>query len=128
MSPRLSAVALALLGCASPPDQGACEGIQTIPCGDGYLDPSGAWVTSTWTGPRIRYPAYTTVRLCHGLGRIPTSVELWASFSPDGLLAMQVGNVASVLPTCDGMQGVTTNSVLLRNGGGQEFYIRVVLR
>jgi hypothetical protein len=36
--------------------------------------------------------------------------------------------VASVLPTCDGAQGVTANSVLLRNGGGQEFYIRVVLR
>lgn len=121
-------VALGAQGCADPPDANACGNIQEVSCDGGTLDDTGAWMSSAWTGPHVSYPAFTTLRVCHGLGRVPTSVEVWASFVPDGLLAQQIGNVGSVLPSCDGTPGVTDRYVLLRNGGGQDFFARFVLR
>lgn len=117
-----------IIGCASPPDTDQCLDIRRIDCDGGYLDDSGAWVSAPWRGPFTPYPALTTVEFCHGLGRPPTSVELWASFEPTGNLAQQIGNVATVVPYCGTRKGVTDHSVLLRNGGGQDFYVRVVFR
>lgn len=118
----------ALAGCASPPDTNACQSVVEIPCVGGSVDPTGAWVSAPWSGPLANYPAYTTFRLCHGLGRAPTSVEVYGAFSPSGNLALLVGNPATVVPTCNGEPGITTNSILLRNGGGQDFYARFILR
>lgn len=120
--------ALGLLGCASPPDTNACQSVVPIPCVGGMIDATGAWVSAPWTGPLANYPAYTTFRVCHGLGRAPTSVEVWGSFSPTGNLAQLIGNPATIVPTCDGDPGISSNSILVRNGGGQDFYARFVLR
>ncbi len=119
---------LVLAGCASPPDTDQCVDIRQVPCDGGFLDDSGAWVSGPWQGPLIAYPALTTLEFCHGLGRAPTSVELWASFEPTGNVAQQIGNVATVVPFCGARPGITDRSVLLRNGGGQDFYVRVVFR
>ncbi|MBL8602895.1 MAG: hypothetical protein JNK72_13305 [Myxococcales bacterium] len=116
-------------GCASSPDADACSGIVDIGCDGGFVDDaSGAWVSGPWAGPHPAYPGLTTVRVCHGLGRAPNSVEVYAAFSPTGNLAQQIGNVATVLPACGAEPGVTARHVLLRNGQAQDFYARFVFR
>ena len=126
----LAAAALlgGLAGCASSPDATACQSIREVGCDGGFIDDaSGDWATSGWSGPLIPYPAYSTIRLCHGLGRTPQNVALFAAFAPGGSLAQQIGNVLTVLPSCDGTPGITDHSILLRNGGGTDFYARFVL-
>lgn len=116
------------VGCASPPDEGVCESIVDVGCDGGFVDEaSGDWLTATWNGPRIFYPAFSTIRLCHGLGREPSNAFLWASFSPNGPLAQQIGSVFTVVSGCNGTPGVTDRFILIRNSGGQDFYVRVVL-
>lgn len=137
-----SALALAASGCADPPDIRSEEvfdvGRPGAPCGS-YDMESRAWMTAAWEdtravpgpdrcGGRIEYRAFTTYRIHHGLGRVPRSVEVWASFDPTGNLAQQIGNVATIVPTLDGGVEITRDSILLRNGGGQTFYAIVVLR
>ncbi len=134
MTVRALALAAMSWGCASPPDANACESVVSVGCEDGGTighvdDASGQWVSGDWGGPHVAYPAFTTLRVCHGLGRVPTSVEVYASFRREGgIVAPQVGNVASVIASCNGQPGVTRESVLVRNGGGQDFYARFVLR
>lgn len=136
MRAALLAAALGALavGCAEPTEPAQCIGVVEVGCGDGGLpgayvdDASGAWVSSGWEGPHFSYPRLTTVRLCHGLGRAPNSVELYAAFSETGNLAQQIGSAATFIPSCGMERGVNDRSVLVRNGGGQDFFARVVLR
>ena len=150
------ACALAAVGCASPPDTNQCATIVNVGCpavmdggvapdagaacvlDDGgargpigyYDDASAAWVTSaSWTSGLFEYQKFTTYRLYHGLGRAPVSVDLFASFYPTGgNLAPQIGNVTTVVTACGAEEGVTDRYILLRNGGGENFYVRVILR
>lgn len=129
----LAALGAAAFGCAEPTEPAQCLGVVDVGCDGGlpgaYVDDaSGAWASSPWAGPHFAYPKYTTMRLCHGLGRQPTSVELYAAFSEAGNLAQQIGTAATIVPACDGLAGVNDRSVLIRNGGGQDFFARVVLR
>jgi hypothetical protein len=129
----LTALALAVVGCAEPTDLVQCSGVVDVGCDGGVAgayvdDASGAWVSSPWAGPHLAYPKFTTLRLCHGLGRTPTSLELYAAFSESGNLAQQIGSAATVIPSCDGTAGVNERSILIRNGGGQDFFARIVLR
>ena len=122
------ALGCVVAACASPPDSTACQTIRDVGCDGGYIDDaSGRWVTSGWSGPLIPYPANTTIRLCHGLGREPIAVDLYAAFTPTGIVAPQIGNVLEIIPSCDGTRGITDHSVLLRNAGGSDFYARFVL-
>lgn len=115
-------------GCASPPGEDTCGSIVDVGCDGGFIDEaSGDWLTATWNGPRIFYPAYSTIRLCHGLAHEPSNAFLWASFSPNGPLALQIGSVFTVVSNCNGVPGVTDRSILIRNSGGQAFYVRIVL-
>lgn len=124
----LLGVALAT-GCASPPDENACANIRTEDVDGGYRDDaSGIWSSSSWSGPHVFAPAYTTLRIRHGLGRVPQRIECFASFSRSGgNIAKQVGNTCTIIPSCNGSPGITEDSFLYRNGGGQDFYIRFVL-
>jgi hypothetical protein len=129
----LAAIGATAVGCAEPTEPAQCNGVIDVGCDGGmpgsYLDDaSGAWVSSPWEGPHFSYPKYTTIRLCHGLGRPPTSIDLYAAFSDMGNLAQQIGSAATLIPACNGVLGVNDRSVLLRNGGGQDFFVRVVLR
>jgi hypothetical protein len=125
---ELAALGALTLGCASPPDENACASIRSVEADGGYRDDaSGAWASSGWAGPHILAPAYTTLRLRHGLGRTPVKVTCYASFSASGgNLAEQIGNACTIIPSCNGSSGVTDESVLFRNGGGQDFYYRFV--
>ncbi len=121
------------VGCAEPTEPAQCDGVVEVGCDGGlpgasFDDASGTWASSSWAGPHISYPKYTTLRLCHGLGRPPTSVEVWAGFAPTGSVAQQIGSAAIVIPTCGTEVGVNERSVLVRNGGGQDFFARIVLR
>ena len=127
------ALCTAAVGCAEPTEPAQCFGVVDVGCDGGlpgaYVDDaSGAWVSSTWEGPHFSYPKYTTVRLCHGLGRPPSSIELYAAFSETGNLAQQIGSAATFIPACGAERGVNDRSVLVRNGGGQDFFARFVLR
>ena len=129
----VAALGAVALGCAEPTDPALCEGVIDVGCdggipGSSLDDASGTWVSSPWLGPHLSYPKYTTLRLCHGLGRVPASVEVWAGFAPTGGVAMQIGSAAIVLPACGADPGVTDRSLLIRNGGGQDFFARFVLR
>lgn len=129
----LAALGLVGVGCAEPTDLAQCTGVVDLGCDGGlpgsYVDDaSGAWVSSRWEGPHLAYPKFTTLRLCHGLGRTPTSLDLYAAFSETGNLAQQIGSAATVIPSCDGTPGVSDRSILIRNGGGQDFFARIVLR
>lgn len=127
---ELVALALALGGCASPPDENACANIREVVADGGYLDDaSGAWASGAWEGPLILAPSYTTLRVRHGLGRTPQHVTCYASFTPaGGNVAEQIGNTCTIIPSCNGAPGITADSLLFRNGGGQDFYYRFVLR
>lgn len=131
-APLVAALAAAV-GCAEPTEPAQCTGVVDVGC-DGGLpgatvdDASGAWASSSWEGPHFSYPKYTTIRLCHGLGRVPTSIELYAAFSETGNLAQQIGSAATFIPACNGVLGINDRSVLVRNGGGQDFFARIVLR
>lgn len=124
----LFAAALAA-GCATPPDENACANIRVVESDGGARDDAtGIWTSSSWTGPHILAPAYTTLRIRHGLGRVPQRIECFASFSPEGgNIAKQIGNTCTIIPSCNGSPGITADTVLYRNGGGQDFYIRFVL-
>lgn len=123
-----AALALALAGCASPPDENACTSIREVSADGGYVDDaSGAWISSPWNGPHILGPSYTTLRIRHGLGRAPEHVTCYASFSPSGgNVAGQIGNACTIIPSCNGSPGITADTVLFRNGGGTDFYYRFV--
>jgi hypothetical protein len=130
----VAALGAAAVGCAQPTEPAQCDGIVEVGC-DGGLpgasrdDASGTWESSPWSGPHFSYARYTTYRVCHGLGRVPASVEVWAAFAPSGgSVAKQIGSAAVVIPSCGNDAGVTDRSVLIRNGGGQDFFVRVVLR
>ncbi len=129
----LAALGVAAVGCAEPTEPAQCTGVVEVGC-DGGLpgasldDAGGAWTSSGWTGPLLSYPKYTTLRVCHGLGRAPNSVEVWAGFAETGSLAQQIGSAAIVIPRCGTEVGVNDRSVLIRNGGGQDFFARFVLR
>jgi hypothetical protein len=43
-------------------------------------------------------------------------------------VAEQIGNTCTLIPSCNGAAGITADSLLFRNGGGQDFYYRFVLR
>lgn len=129
----LAALAMASVGCAESTDPASCSGVVEVGCDGGLtapqVDDAGAsWASGPWEGPYFAYPKYTTIRLCHGLGRTPASVELYAAFAETGNLAQQIGSAATIVPSCGAERGVNERSVLLRNGGGQDFFARVVLR
>ena len=125
---RRLALCLALLGCGTPPDENACAAIRDVPQSDGRRGPGGEWIVGEWTTPRLHWPALTSFRVRHGLGRAPVSVECWASFTHNGAFAKQIGNVCQVLPACNAETGVTEQQVLLRNSGAQDFWVRLVIR
>lgn len=129
----VAALGAIAIGCAEPTEPAQCNGVVDVGCDGGlpgaYVDDaSGAWVSSSWEGPHFNYPKYTTIRLCHSLARPPTSIDLYAAFSETGNLAQQIGSAATLIPACNGVLGVNDRSVLIRNGGGQDFFARVVLR
>jgi hypothetical protein len=120
-------VAYALLACASPPDENACASIQTVSLPGAAGAASPTWIVGSWRGPRVHYPAFTTVAVRHGLQRVPKSVECWVSFTATGPMAQQIGSVCQVLVDCNRRDGVATSEMLIRNSGAQDFWAMFIL-
>lgn len=131
--PRAALPGLAALSaCADPPDTDACATVEEVPCAMGRRE-GDAWVIGSWDLTRVHYRSLRTYAFCHDLGREPVSVEVYASFTYNGALAQQIGNVAQVIPTCVTREGamrdgVTPNVLVLRNAGTQDFWARIVIR
>ena len=124
----LAGAAAVLCACASQPDQGLCNGIIDVPRSAGHME-GAAWVLGEWNGTGlVHYPAFASLRIAHGLGRIPTDVRVFASFSPTGgVFAQQIGNVVEIVPSCGATSEFTAESVLLRNAAAQEFWVRIIV-
>ncbi len=125
--------AITLASCGTPPEQNACANIVAV-TNAGMRDASGRWVVGGLNGDRVRFAPFTTYRIPHGLGRVPTDVQCYLSFSVDGALAQQIGSACLLIPRCaggaaDGGDVVWTDSeVIVRNSGSQDFWARFIIQ
>ncbi len=133
---RLSVAALSLLAALSSLAS-ACQdaGCDTSPdanppadfaAGTTYSTPSGkVYETSAPNGEHIHFTGGAQVRVHHGLGGRPVSIQLWVSFAETGTgagnEAMPAGNMAEIL--C-----VTSDFILVRNNGCGDYWLRVVAK
>ena len=93
---------------------------------DGGTLAGGVYQTSGWEGPFLHFPPGRRFVLLHGLGSTPADVQIYLSFSSQGLdpdagrnLAPSAGNQAVI-------EAVTANEIQVRNDSCSEFYLRVV--
>ena len=85
-------------------------------------DTAGHWQSSDWDAGWIAYEAETSLRIEHPLGRRPSSVLVYISFSPDGHAAgMAVGDSARII-------AITETHVTIQNALRENFFARVVLQ
>ncbi len=81
------------------------------------------WQSVDWLGdPWLRYPGRATLIMEHELGRMPSSVLVYLSFSPDGsAAALTAGSTAQI-------ESVDERFVTITNNTDADFFIRVVVR
>ena len=80
------------------------------------------WHSSGWEADWLAYPGDTLLRVPHGLGRVPVSVEAYISFSQDGFAAgIASGDLARIV-------SVDATHIALENGTQQDLFLRLVLR
>ena len=85
-------------------------------------DSTGHWQSSAWNADWIRYEGETSLRLEHNLGRVPSAVLVYISFSPDGHAAgLSAGDSARMI-------AVTETHLTIQNALRENFYVRVVLQ
>ncbi len=124
---RLALVFAFVASCGTPPEEDACSSIVEVTA-PAMSDGAGAWVVGGFASDRVHFTPLTTFALPHGLGRAPTSVECWLSFTPDGPQAKQIGSTCLWLTRCNQRDGRTDREVLIRNSGSQDFWARFVIR
>ena len=84
--------------------------------------PGEAWQSSGWEEGWLAYPGDTLLRVAHGLGRTPSSVEAYVSFASDGFAAgIASGDLARIV-------SVDATHIALENGTKQDLFLRIVLR
>lgn len=122
----LAALAAPAAGCADADAQGRIElTADDLPPSAG-LDPTGnAWQSVGWGAagdPWQRYPGDTTLVVPHDLGRAPTGVWVYVSFSENGTRpGLATGDMAIVVEATDGQ-------VAIANTTEADLYCRIVLR
>jgi hypothetical protein len=133
--PRALALVLVVAAAATTGSLASCQaaGCDTAPesnppsdyNGGKVLIDGGPYLTSEPDERHINFGAGAQVRVHHGLGGRPQTIELWVSHSPTGL---QGGN--EVVPAGDMAQVICVNDdfVLVRNNTCDELYLRVVAR
>ncbi|MBK6810026.1 MAG: hypothetical protein IPG81_14220 [Sandaracinaceae bacterium] len=121
----VAALPLVLSGCgeaeAQMPEQVSAA---DLPCAD--YDPTlEEWESAGWFGDTcdwVEFTPSTSFEVEHPLGRIPKSVLIYISFTPNG--------ASSTLASGDSglIVGATAETVTVRNNTEQRFYLRVVAR
>jgi hypothetical protein len=116
-------------------------GLDELPkAGHGSLDPgadagaaagaaSRTWQSAPWQNARwTSLPGQTRVRMEHGLGRVPDSVEIYLSFEKDD--SDREGTRSSFLAAGDlaRISEVTDSTITIKNHTEQPFCLRVVLQ
>lgn len=105
-------------GIADLPDSAGviCEG-------EGSSAERCAWQSSGWSEDMwLDYPFQATLDVSHDLGRTPTAVFVYLSFSPTGEgAALAAGDLARVIE-------VTSENVVIQNATNGEYYCRIVLQ
>ncbi|QQR88890.1 MAG: hypothetical protein IPJ88_11725 [Myxococcales bacterium] len=89
------------------------------------LSASGVWQSGAWTGsdaePWIQYNGRVLLRLEHRLGRVPSAILVYLSFSSDGRsAALSAGDMAHIISADE-------QFVEISNQTNSDFYARVVL-
>jgi hypothetical protein len=80
-----------------------------------------AYESSTWEGPRNKFPAKTFVHFIHDIGYTPDLVNSYVSFTPEGSdVSENAGNQGRI-------KCVDDHQIIIKNDTCEEtFYIRVV--
>ena len=85
------------------------------------VDDRDQWQSSAWDQDWLEYPGNTTLRVEHGLGRIPRTVLVYMSFSPDGHGAgLAAGDAARV-------SSVDEQHVAVQNATEEDFFVRITI-
>ncbi len=90
---------------------------------------SGKWQSAPWQNARwTSLPGETRVRMAHGLGRVPDSVEIYLSFEKDD--SDREGTRSSFLAAGDlaRISEVTDSTITIKNATEQAFCLRIVLQ
>lgn len=82
-----------------------------------------AWQSSDWSGdPWLPYPTQATLVVPHSLGRTPTAVFVYISFSESGAsAALAAGDLARIAE-------VNESHVTVQNATNGEYFSRIVLQ
>lgn len=126
----LGIAALALLaGCTAQASE-----LRDVPTDDELLeraetDDSGAWASAPMVRARwIPYHGRSSVRVAHGLGRLPTTVEAYLSADEDDSKVdnprnsfVGSGNIVTITD-------VDAEAVTLKNNTPGDFFVRLVVR
>ncbi len=79
--------------------------------------------SADWDGELLSFPGGKRYVIEHKLGRVPTTIDLYVSFSRrglvDGTLAQAAGNQAEII-------GIDDQTITLVNGTCSDFYLLVV--
>lgn len=133
--PRALAIVLVAAACATVGSVASCNstGCDTAPesnlpsdyKGGKVLIDGGPYLTSEPDERHINFGSGAQVRVYHGLGGRPQTIELWVSHSPTGL---QGGN--EVVPAGDMAQIICVNDAFIqvRNNTCDELFLRVEAR
>ena len=118
----LALLALGGMGCSDPASGSRAVSSAELSCAS--LEADGLWQSAPLDGscPLIEFEALTTLEIPHPLGAPPQVVLVYVSFVPGGLPAvLAAGDMARI-------EGISTESVLIRNATEQPLFARVVLR
>ena len=102
---------------------------QDVDAGSTVANTSERWQSAPWqNAPWTSLPGETRVRMEHGLGRVPDSVEVYLSFEKDD--SDREGTRNSFLAAGDlaRIYEVTDSTITIRNATEQAFCLRVVLQ
>ncbi len=84
---------------------------------------NGVYMSSPWAGELLWFPAGMRYELPHGLGQVPTSVDVWLSFAQCGTktstVARAAGNQAEV-------REIGPDKLVVVNGSCSDYWLLVV--
>lgn len=121
---------LAGAGCAKTPTEDSTLATDADELQMAGLTDSGHWQSAPWSGgPWIALPALSTVRVPHGLGRVPAEVHVYLSFVEDDRgdqnpreFFIGAGDLANVGAVTD------TELTVHNTTRGDEYFFRVVVQ
>jgi hypothetical protein len=113
---------------------GGCETLGSTACDtslttnppitfDGGTPHDGVYLSSPWDGPLLWFPGGMAYQLEHKLLATPRWVSIWVSFSETGSANGGITARASANEAL--IRSVDSSSILVQNGGCQDFWLLV---